>query len=267
MIVTQSLNVFLEPCLLFYTNNSFVASHSGLLLSLFLLALAGGGYFIRLKFSSYTDTDTESTSHVNCFVQTAPKKPLSALKPVVLLQDAVAAPLREYSAFELQDLFLASDLKGRQIIGLLLSGLTLDETASLRGDQIDLEMSTITVFGNVLRAISVAPPLKALLTQGELCPVWDNIKPMSFMEMNIVLFHSALKASFDEPKTVTAETIRHTYIIYLLKQGLSLKQLRWVVGYIEPEILPYYEYVASQQLQQQEAVAINHTYPIFSELT
>ncbi len=173
---------------------------------------------------------------------------------------------REFSSHELKALFNATNLKGKQLISLLLSGLTIDEAASLKSDQIDLEMATITVFGAVLRTLAIPRTLKKLFEQSEPYPVWEGIKPMSFDDMAKALFRAALDSGLENPEEITAEAIRHNYIVYLIRQGIPLSELAQIVGYLEPSSLSVYkDYAPPQQKPSFNAIDLIH--PVLLELT
>ena len=86
---------------------------------------------------------------------------------------------KELSSHQLRILLNASNLKGKQLISLLLSGLSLDEAASLKAGQIDLEMATITVAGSMPRTLGISNSLKALFAQSGGHPVWDADNPIA----------------------------------------------------------------------------------------
>jgi len=43
-----------------------------------------------------------------------------------------------------------------------------------------------------------------------------------------------------DAERITAEAIRHSYIAYLVRQGLRLSDLEQIVGHLEPEVLADY---------------------------
>jgi len=42
------------------------------------------------------------------------------------------------------------------------------------------------------------------------------------------------------PGEITAEAIRHSYIAYLVRQGLRLSDLEQITGYLEPSVISSY---------------------------
>ncbi len=155
--------------------------------------------------------------------------------------NALASPLhRELSAQQLKVLLDASNLKGKQVISLLLSGLTLDEAATLKADQIDPETATITITGLAPRTLNFNGALKLLFAQSGGHPVWDTDKPVSSDDLAAVLLCAAVDSGLPNPGEITAEAIRHSYIAYLVRQGLRLSDLEQITGYLEPSVISSY---------------------------
>ena len=87
---------------------------------------------------------------------------------------ALASPLyRELSSHQLRRLLNASNLKGKQLIGLLLSGLTLNEAASLTAGQIDMQTATSPLAALCPRTLRISKSFKALFAQSGDGPAWD----------------------------------------------------------------------------------------------
>jgi uncharacterized protein involved in exopolysaccharide biosynthesis len=174
----------------------------------------------------------------------------TAVKPLEQQQNnALASPLyRELSSLQLRVLVNASTLKVKQLIGLLLSGLTIEEAASLKADQFDLEMATITVTDPVPRTITICRSLKSLLEQSDGYPVWTADKTGSSEDLAAALLCAAVDSGLPNPMEISAEAIRHSYIVFLVRQGLRLSDLELIVGYLEPLVISgYSSYSPPQQ--------------------
>ena len=63
--------------------------------------------------------------------------------------------------------------------------------------------------------------------------MWDANKPASSEDLDAVLLCSAVDSSLPNPGEVTAKAIRHSYIDYLVLQGLRLSDLEQITGYLE----------------------------------
>jgi len=173
---------------------------------------------------------------------------------------SLSSPLvRELSSHQLRILLNASNLKGKQLIGLLLSGLTFDEAATLKADQIDLENALITVGDPSPRTLGIGNALKTLLEQSGGHPAWDGDNPLSIDDLNAVLICAAVDSGLPNPDEITAEAIRHSYIAYLVRQGLRLADLEQITGYLEPTVISSYStYSPPQQGRGIEDIELLH---------
>ncbi|MBA4142459.1 MAG: integrase [Nitrosospira sp.] len=147
---------------------------------------------------------------------------------------------RELSSHQLRILLHASNVKGKQLIGLLLSGLTLDEAASLTPEQIDLEASLITVPGKPPRIIPMSTFLLSLFMQSNGCPAWNSEDPQTRVDLSSALVCAAVDSGLPDPEEINPEAIRHSYIAYLVRQGLRLSDLEQVTGALAPAIISSY---------------------------
>jgi uncharacterized protein involved in exopolysaccharide biosynthesis len=147
---------------------------------------------------------------------------------------------RELSSHHLRILLNAANLKGKQLIGLLLSGLTLDEAASLTADQIDPDAAAVHVAGKSPRTIPLSNFVKSSLLQSGGHPAWNPDDPETRIDLSAALVCAAVDSGLPDPQQITAEAIRHSYIAYLVRQGLRLADLERVTGYLEPSVLSSY---------------------------
>jgi polysaccharide biosynthesis transport protein len=155
--------------------------------------------------------------------------------------NALAGPAcRELSSHQLRILVNAANLKGKQLIGLLLSGLTIDEAASLTVDQIDLDAAAINVAGRSPRTIPLSNSVKSSLMQSGGHPIWNADDPGTRIDLSAALICAAVDSGLPDPQQITAEAIRHSYIAYLVRQGLRLGDLEQVTGYLEPSVISSY---------------------------
>jgi polysaccharide biosynthesis transport protein len=154
---------------------------------------------------------------------------------------ALASPVeRELSSHQLRVLLDSANLKGKQLIGLLLSGLAIDEIISLTPDEIDVEAGTITVPGRAPRTVPMGTMLKSFFRQSGGQPAWDTDDARSSIDLSAALVCAAVDSGLPEPDHITADGIRHGYIAYLVRQGLRLSDLEQIVGYLDPDVLASY---------------------------
>ena len=186
-----------------------------------------------------------------------------------LRQDAnktLASPLiRELSDAELRALLSATNGMGHQLIGLLLSGLTLEEAAALTPEDFDLDHNTIQIQGSEPRVIAIADPLKALFERSVKLPAWHGNIPISVDDLAAIISLAAIDSGMPHPEEISAEAIRHTYIVYLVRQGLRLSELSQLVGHLSPTTqLSYSSYspprhgCSLREIEKTHPVLANH---------
>jgi succinoglycan biosynthesis transport protein ExoP len=140
---------------------------------------------------------------------------------------ALEAPFpRELQRKELESLLSSADLRTRQSIALLLSGLTPDEVTRLNVFHLALNQAKLFAPSSDRRTIPLAPRLLTWLAASGGAP----LVPSSREELAKLIYLTALEAGLIEPETVTPEAIRHTYLVYLIRQNLRLSELEKVAG-------------------------------------
>lgn len=169
--------------------------------------------------------------------------------------------LRELRLNEIDALLEAADIKGKQLVALLLSGLSLTEIASLTRDDIDCTYDTINIKGENTRTQKLTPVLKGLFEHIEPRPAWNkNQQPATADMLAAVLVYTTADAGLAEPEDINAAAITHAYIIYLVKQGIRLSELENIFGYITPTALSRYSRYSSEK-RGLPATEINMLYP------
>ncbi|MDP2180597.1 integrase [Methylicorpusculum sp.] len=139
---------------------------------------------------------------------------------------------RELNDSDLKVLFANANSVTQMFIGLLLCGLSLDETAKLKQDDIDYSQNTLTLRGSIPRTISLSSVTKDLVEKLDAFPMINEEPSLSKEELSALISLAAIDAGLSHPEEITAESIRHTYIVYLVKQGLRLGELVNLVGYL-----------------------------------
>jgi succinoglycan biosynthesis transport protein ExoP len=160
-----------------------------------------------------------------------PRTPLQALEQV---------KTKELSTQQITELFQAANIKEKQLLILLLSGLTLSEITALQNGDIDCKRNTLTVRGISPRTIPLHPVLATLHAKHGYCltdPAGNNLGQEDLAALLTCLQVDAGLPVSDE---ISAETLRHTYILHLIRQGIRLAELERIVGYIAPAELSDY---------------------------
>ncbi|CCE25437.1 GumC family protein [Methylotuvimicrobium alcaliphilum] len=146
---------------------------------------------------------------------------------------------RELSDADLRALLNEANTMGKQLIALLLLGVTLKEAAALTPEHLDAEAGEIRLSGPVPRTI----PLDGLLSyfNGQhRFPAWYTDSPLAIDDLSAIISVAAIDAGMTHPEDFNADAIRHTYIVYLIRQGLKLSELESIVGTIAPADLVEY---------------------------
>jgi uncharacterized protein involved in exopolysaccharide biosynthesis len=143
---------------------------------------------------------------------------------------------RELAEVEIHRLLEAAALETRQLLGFLLSGLTLEETAGLKTDNFDFEHDRLHLTGDFPRDLPLAPRLKTWLMEIDPKPAYSSTTQPDRDELAALIACAAVDAGIAEPGSVNADALRHTYIIYLVRQGIRTADLERIVGKLPAKI-------------------------------
>ena len=147
---------------------------------------------------------------------------------------------REISNQEFDILIHAANDKGKRLITLLLSGLSAEEISLLDKDTINKDNDTLNIKGTSPRSIPINSALKKLFSDNNYCMESASGQPLTTEDIASILLCSVIDAGLAGPNEINAEAIRHSYIIYLVQQGMRLSDLELIIGYISPVDLSAY---------------------------
>jgi hypothetical protein len=169
----------------------------------------------------------------------AQARPALSAEPVGLLPSGTNFP-RELAEQEIAALLDASTGRARLAAMLLLSGLTLDEIVALTPEDLDRASHRVRLQGVSPRTIELAEPVWAALDhlgnapgariladESGRAPTAEDIAPE--------IFYAAHDAGIVRPSEVTPEALRHSYLAFLVRQGIRLGDLVRIVGRLTPE--------------------------------
>ena len=140
--------------------------------------------------------------------------------------------VRELSSHEIRILWDSTDEQTRQWIGLLLSGLSVAEAKTLRDAHFDRAANRLYVAGDTPREVPVPQRLRTCLS----LPLEDEDAEDVAARIHL----AAVDAGLTAPESISAETLRHTYIAYLVRQGIRLSELERIIGRIPAKNLSTY---------------------------
>jgi integrase len=168
---------------------------------------------------------------------------------VGLLHAAPTLP-REIRDAEIRALLAAADPDTRLAAMILLSGPNADEACALAWNDLDLESGVLQIGGTNARALTVSTPLRALLssTRERRMPASDMaVIRLSSSEpaerrrlLDTALACAAHDAMVPEAETVTGDALWHSYLAFLVRQGIRFADLGRVVGALPNQLITAY---------------------------
>jgi succinoglycan biosynthesis transport protein ExoP len=145
---------------------------------------------------------------------------------------------RELTIPEVHALWDAATNDARLAIAALFSGVTLDELAHLRWRDVDLDERTLQ-FHEPERTQALLQPFRdALLERLSSAAADAHVATSSRgIELGVadlagLVAAAAHDAGLEQAEEVDAQVLRHTYISFLVKQGLRLSELEKAVGLV-----------------------------------
>lgn len=148
---------------------------------------------------------------------------------------------RELSTHEMGMLFANANEKGKHLIVLLLTGLTVAEAAALQKSHIHLEESTIEVPGPNARIIPLTELLSTFIQTTDEFPAWHvSSTPENTDELAALITCIAIDSGIPQPEEIDAESLRHTFLAYLIRQGLRLSEVEQVAGPLPASVIASY---------------------------
>lgn len=168
---------------------------------------------------------------------------LDALAGPVVPQQLTAPTPRELSQHEVRQLLDCAAPEALQALACLLSGLSVAELLTLRVSHVDERAQTLTVPGSPSRVLALTGVLQTLPERCAGLPVDGALfthatgAPLTAPDIEALVSTSAFDANLDRAVEVTPDTLRHTYMAFLVRQGLRFSELGKVVGRLPAEAL------------------------------
>jgi uncharacterized protein involved in exopolysaccharide biosynthesis len=148
---------------------------------------------------------------------------------------------RELRSDEVEKLLASAAPENLAILACLLCGLSTDEVVSLQRQHVDTATETLQVPGLSSRALPLPAQLLALTAHRQAdspdTPLFLKTKnrPLDTEDIHSVVTSSAYDAELEQPQSVTPATLRHTYVAFLVRQGLRFSELGHLVGRLSAE--------------------------------
>ncbi len=168
---------------------------------------------------------------------------------------ALAAPLslpRELATSELAALLDNAGRDLRAAIALLLMGLTRADVVGLRRADVDRASGSVHAGGSPGRQVALPPQVVGMLPGNDAAAgpadapllAARNGAPMTEADLDAALLYAAHDAGLDEPDEVDAAALHHTYVAFLVRQGVRFSELVDLVGALRAEALADYRQLA-----------------------
>jgi integrase len=199
--------------------------------------------------------------------------PLLAAPDVARLPPPAPLP-RELTETEIAALFAAATEDARVIALLLLSGMSVDEIVTLRWDDVDPAAGAVRIGGDAARILRLHEPARSLLgarrrhredATGAVLRRPDG-GLLTHEEVARLILFAAYDAGLDRPQEVTADALRSTYLIFLLRQGIRAADIGRIAGGVpQNELVAYMQLhspVTRRPIEQIECVL-----PVLREIT
>ncbi|WP_114969010.1 GumC family protein [Rhodoferax ferrireducens] len=148
---------------------------------------------------------------------------------------------RELRSDEVEKLLASAAPENLAILACLLCGLSADEVVSLRRQHVDTATDTLQVPGESSRALPLPAQLLALTAHRHAgspdTPLFLKAKDRALdaEDIHSVVTSSAYDAELEHPQSITPVALRHTYVAFLVRQGLRFSELVHLVGRLSAE--------------------------------
>jgi uncharacterized protein involved in exopolysaccharide biosynthesis/integrase len=234
-----------------------------------LLALFLFSYIVRQKqvstvFSNYAVMPNDLNGNRQLLEQqTTQRLTENQTSQSLLEQNTSGKALRLLSTEECQKLVDFANKQGKLVILLVLSGVNIRELLTIKVKDFDLDNNTLEISNQFARTIALSSDVSVLITDVmQFKNSEDNIfeKGYSLDELSHLILNSAHDAELTEPSSITLENLRHTYLIFLVEQGVKLNHLENIAGGIHPAQLALYRSHKNNVLFEQQQVKT--IYPI-----
>jgi polysaccharide biosynthesis transport protein len=155
---------------------------------------------------------------------------------------------RELDGAELSAMLEAADEDTRLALGALLCGVSPEELIGLTWNDIDLDVGTIKILHPAARSIAIGAEFNSVLRKTKQQKSGQESDTLlgttggapSLSHVEALISYAAHDAGLAQPAQITPWSVRHTYISYLVRQGIRFSELARIVGTIPAEVTAAY---------------------------
>ncbi|MDP2030406.1 MAG: hypothetical protein Q8K12_12275 [Thiobacillus sp.] len=161
-----------------------------------------------------------------------------------LLGSQPALP-RELGQDEVNALLRAGSETARVTMLLLLSGISAEEALAVKSDDVDLPRRVIRIGGESAREAAMCEALVELIIGRAKQPGQQLLadaqgRDIGLPDLSAELLCAAHDAGIEQPAEVNPAALRHTYVAFLVRQGIRFADLTQIVGRLPAETLSDY---------------------------
>jgi len=172
---------------------------------------------------------------------------------------------RELSEEEALAMLWTAGDADRSAVMLLLSGVSPDELVALRWGDVDLDRGVVRLAGVPARQIALPEALRQHLAAQPAHRAEDWLiagpdRASMRDDIDAQLLCAAHDAGLADASDVTADCLRHTYIAYLLRQGIKFADLARLVGALPRAVLAQYSAISPAE-RRSSGGEVDTTYP------
>jgi integrase len=169
--------------------------------------------------------------------------PLPAQLPALL------PTVRELNDAELRRLMDAAEEEGRLAMVALLSGVSPEELGEMRWADIDADANLLRIARPAPREIAISSEISHWLfaiKQSRGAQAEDRWLKQFVAggsqagHVESIIAYAAHDAALEYPAEITPAVIRHTYIAFLVRQGIRFSELARIVGPLPTEVTAMY---------------------------
>lgn len=232
-----------------YLRDSLIALASALVVSILSLLLFS--FIVRQKqppaaVTSYTVVPPQNSLYQPEYQALAGQQEQQRLEghaaPLQLGQKTQSTNLQLLSSSDCQKLYEVANLQGKQVIALLLNGVSANELIAITHDRFAMDQNSLHLAGANTRSLLLPKDVCDLFANG-IDPLSDNSiwpEALGKDDFDQLLINVAHDAGIAFPENVSVDVLRHCYLAFLVGQGARLNDLEQVAGYISPSELARY---------------------------
>jgi polysaccharide biosynthesis transport protein len=190
------------------------------------------------------------------------------MTPEPLPAAQLTGPLRELATSEVAALWNSATREGRLAVAALFTGLTLEELATLQWSDVDMSEGRLKLRQTHRLHLIRAPFTQELEARSSMRDRGGAVAStaasaaLTSADLAGLIAAAAHDAGIDHAENIDAHTLRHTYIGYLVRQGLRLSELEDIVGPVTPASFLHLR-TLSPPGPGRHAAEINAVFPAF----